>query len=287
MSSSTKPAPRRRCPRGGPLLLVSAIIALCASANASAQTSADDALSAVRLEQKLGAPVPIDSSWNDENGSSVTLGQYFENRPVVLVPVFYRCRVLCAQVLSALVRSVTQQTLVPGDDFDVVVFSIDAEETPTLAAEKKLRYLERSPNSGDPNGWHFLTGSRDSINQLTQAIGFHYARDAETGQFAHPAAVVVLTPEGTISRYLLGLDYKPRDLRLSVVESSRGEIGALSDQILLRCFAYDPIRGRYGLAIMTSIRVGSGLTLVGIVALVWFMHRRRSHSADPRDGGAR
>lgn len=284
MSSSAENKLLRRA-RGVPLLLISATLVLCTSTNGRAQTSADNALSAVRLEQRLGATVPLRSTWKDETGEAVELGRYFEDRPVVLVPVFYQCRMLCAQVLSAVVRSVSQQTLAPGDDFDVIVFSIDPDETPTLAAEKKLRYLERSPNTGDPSGWHFLTGSAASIESLTDAIGFHYARDAETGQLAHPAAVVVLTPDGTISRYLLGLDYKPRDLRLSVVESSRGEIGSVSDQILLRCFAYDPIRGRYGLAIMTAIRVGAGLTLLGVVALVWFMNRRRAPSTGPKVGG--
>lgn len=287
MNSLKEAAHWCRQARGGSPALLSVIVVLCASANGTAQTSADDALDGVRLEQKLGAQVPLRLAWEDETGRAVTLGRYFEDRPVVLVPVFYRCRMLCAQVLRALVRSTSQQTLAPGEDFDVVVFSIDPAEAPTLAAENKLRYLERSPNTGDPDGWHFLTGRRESIERLTEAIGFHYARDTETGRFAHPAAVVVLTPDGTISRYLLGLDYKPRDLRLSVVESSRGEIGSVSDRILLRCFAYDPIRGRYGLAIMTAIRIGGGLTLLGLVALVWLMHHRRSHSGMRREGGVR
>jgi protein SCO1/2 len=177
-------------------------------------------------------------------------------------------------VINALVEAVAEVELQPGKDFQIVVFSIDPRETPSLAAEKKLNYLRRFGRNDTQSGWHFLTATRQTIDRITGALGYGYVYDQVTDQYAHPAAIAVLTPDGRVSRYLLGFDYAPRDLRLALVESSQGQVGTLADRALLRCYAYDPATGKYGFAVMTAMRTGALLTVLGLVATFLFMQAR-------------
>jgi len=211
---------------------------------------------------------------DDTSGDSIKLANLVDRRPVVLVPAYYRCPMLCTLVISALVDTVAEVELKPGADFQIVVFSIDPRETPSLASEKKLNYLRRFGRNDTQDGWHFLTAKQDAIEQITNALGYGYAYDPENDQFAHPAAIAVLTPDGQIARYLLGLDYQPRDLRLALVEASQGRIGDFVDQIVLRCYHYDPARGRYGFAIMSAIRIAGAMTVLALGGAVMIMRRR-------------
>lgn len=250
-----------------------------------AQSPPDPTLNAVSLDQRLGTTVPLHLNFTNEKGNTIELQSLFDNKPVILAPVFYRCPMLCSQILNALVRTIAGQTLTPGVDFSVVVFSFDPRETPQLAAEKKLEYLRRMPRPEARQGWHFLVGKPGAIRELTDAIGYRYAYDAENDQFAHPAAVAILTADGKVSRYLVGLDYDSKDLRLSLVEASKGTVGNIVDQVLLRCYRYDPQRGRYGFAIMTAVRLGGLVTLVTMGAgLVWMSrHKRAPSETEPTD----
>jgi len=249
---------------------------ICAAASGTRREAASP-VDRVTLDQRLNAQVPLDAQFMNEAGSPVALSDYIDRRPVVLVPAYYRCPMLCTVVINSVVDAAANVALQPGKDFKVVVFSIDSRETPSLAAEKKLTYLRRFGRNDTQAGWHFLTGSESMIRRVTDALGYGYAYDPGNDQFAHPAAVAVLTSEGRIARYLLGVDYKPRDLRLALVEASKGRIGTVVDQVLLRCYHYDPSTGRYGFAIMTAIRVAGGATVLGLAGAVYFMrHRSRS-----------
>ncbi len=246
------------------------------------QATPSSAVDQVRLVQRLGEPIDLGLWFTDEGGQAVTLRDYFHERPVVLVPVVYRCTMLCTQVLNALMRTSGGLDFAPGKDFEIVAFTLDPRETSTLAGQKKLNYLRHEDDAGARRGWHFLTGEAASITKLTDAIGYGYAYDATTDQFAHPAAIVLLTPDGRISRYVIGLDYEVRDLRLSLVEAGEGTIGSLVDRVVLRCYAYDPARGRYGLAIMGSLRAGAAVTVVGLIVMIAWLERRRRRSVVSR-----
>jgi protein SCO1 len=228
----------------------------------------------VGIDQKLDNPVPLDLEFTDENGKTVKLGDYFGSRPVVLALVYYECPMLCTQVLNGLVGSLEALTFDAGRDYDVVVVSFDPGETPALATEKRKTYLTRYGRPGTEVGVHFLTGRQEAITALTQAVGFRYAYDAEIDQFAHPAAITVLTPAGHVSRYLYGIEFAPRDLRLALVEATDGKIGTAVDQALLFCYHYDPQTGKYGFVIMNVIRLGGVLTLAGLGAFILLNLRR-------------
>jgi protein SCO1/2 len=254
---------------------------LCAAwlaAGGAAARAADEAPTLpdrVSLAQKPGEQVPLDARFRDEAGRTVALGDFVRDRPVVLVPAYYRCPMLCTLVITALVDAVADVGLRPGVDFDVVVFSIDPREQPGLAAEKKLRYLKRFGSNETQAGWHFLTGDEADIRRVTGALGYGYVYDAEHDQYAHPAAIAVLTSEGRIGRYLLGIKYPARDLRFALMETAGGKIGSVIDQVLLRCYVYDPQRGGYGFAVITAVRLGGIATMAGVAALVVVVGRRR------------
>jgi protein SCO1 len=228
----------------------------------------------VGLDQHLDAQLPLDLPFVDENGRDVTLGQYFGRKPVVLALVYYECPMLCSLVLNGLVASLEVLTPTVGKDFDVVAVSFDPGETPALAAERRKTFLSRYGRAGADAGVHFLTGRETSIKALTGAVGFRYAYDPTIDQFAHPAAITVLTQAGRISRYLFGVEFAPRDLKLSLVEAGDGRIGSVLDQALLFCFHYDPETGKYGLVIMNFIRLGGVMTVAGLGAFVLVAVRR-------------
>ncbi|HXF42797.1 MAG TPA: SCO family protein [Pyrinomonadaceae bacterium] len=243
-----------------------------------------DALKEVGIEQKLGNTLPLDATFQDEKGNSVKLGDYFKSgRPVILALVYYECPMLCNQVLNGLVGSLKGINLDAGKDFDVLAVSFDANEygKTELAANKKASYLENYQRPGTENGWHFLTGSQQSIDQITGAAGFHYKWDEKTNQFAHASAIIIVNPDGRISHYFYGIDYLPKDVKLGLIEASDNKIGTAADQLLLYCYHYDPATGKYGFAILNAIRLGGILTLLTLGAMVFIFWQRGRKSGNP------
>ena len=236
----------------------------------------------VAFDQRLGAQVPLDAAFRDETGASVTLRDYLGDKPVLLVPAYYECPMLCTIVLNGVVSALRALPFDVGKEFRVVTFSFNPRETSELAAAKKATYLEDYRRPGAAAGWHFLTGDAPSIAALTQAIGFRYAWDEASKQYAHASGIVVLTPAGRISHYFFGVEFPPRDLRLALVEASGEHIGSLVDQLLLFCFHYDPTTGRYSRVALNAVRAGGVLTLAVLVAFVVLMLRRDAKRArDP------
>lgn len=228
----------------------------------------------VGIDQKLGSRIPLGLPFRDETGASVTLGKFFGEKPVILALVYYECPTLCTQVLNGMVRSLKELRFDAGREFQVVVVSINPREKPRLAQSKKQIYAGLYLRPGDENGFHFLTGEESSIGPLAKAAGFRYAYDPETDQYAHASAIMVLTPEGTISRYFYGIQYPVRDLRLGLVEAATGRIGSPVDQILLFCYHYDPATGKYGLVIVNIVRAACLATLLGLAAFITMLFRR-------------
>jgi len=216
----------------------------------------------VGIEQRLNEQIPLDLAFRDETGKSVRLSDYFGKRPVVLNLVYYQCPMLCGEVLSGLTSTLRTLKFDVGKDFDVLTVSFDPRETPEMAAAKKATILEDYKRPGAAQGWHFLTGPQASIDALTRAAGFQYQYDAQTGQFAHTTAILVLTPEGKISQYFYGIEYAPRDLRLSLVQASENRIGTVVDQVLLYCYHYNPETGKYGAVISRILRLAALATML-------------------------
>jgi protein SCO1/2 len=241
----------------------------------------------VGVDQRLNERVPLDLAFADENGREVRLGDYFGRRPVVLALVYYECPMLCTQVLNGLVSALRVLAFDAGREFDVVAVSFDPGEGPDLARAKRQAYLERYGRPGTAEGWHFLTGTPASIERLTRAVGFRYAYDKPRDQFAHGAAITVLTPSGVISRYFYGIEYAPRDLRLGLIEASANRIGSLADQVLLLCYHYDPMTGRYGFIALTLVRIGAVLTVAALATFYWFERRRTRRTPDTAKRSAR
>jgi protein SCO1/2 len=238
-------------------------------------------LKAVGYDQRIGEKVPLDSPWRDEAGREVKLGDLLGRRPAVLVLAYYHCPMLCDLVLQGVETGLKPLSLDPGRDFDVIVASIDPAETPALAAKKKREILERYARPGTAGGWHFLTGSRDGIARLTQAVGFRYVYDPARNQFAHAAGMVILTPEGRVSRYILGVEFPARDIRLGLVESGHGKLGTVVDQVLLYCFHYDPTVGRYSAATLNILRISAVATVLALALLIVFLRRRETAEPGP------
>jgi protein SCO1/2 len=228
----------------------------------------------VGIAQRLGASLPLDAVFKDEDGRAVRLGQYFRTSPVILVLAYYNCPMLCTEVLNGLVGSLKTLSFDVGKEFQVVTVSFDPAERPADASAKKKAYLDVYNRSGAGQGWHFLTGPLASIERITEAVGFRYARDERTGQFAHAAAIYVATPDGRLSRYFYGIDYAPRDLRLGLIEASDRKIGNPVDQLLLYCYHYDPSVGRYGAVVMNMLRVAGAAAVLILAAFVVGMLRR-------------
>jgi protein SCO1/2 len=229
------------------------------------------ALRNIGLDQKLNGQIPLNLVFRDESGREAPLASYFGSRPVVLALVYYQCPMLCTQVLNGMVMSLRTMSLESGQDFEVVAVSIDPTEMPELAARKKAEYVKRYARGSA--GWHFLTGAEPQIKQLAAAVGFRYAYDPKTKQYAHASAIMVVTPSGRLSRYFYGIEYAPRDLRLGLVEASENKIGTPVDQVLLYCFHYDPNTGKYSAIVMNIVRLGALLTLLIFVPLLIWLWR--------------
>jgi protein SCO1/2 len=235
------------------------------------------ALREVGFDQNLNHMLPLDVEFNDEHGRMVRIGDFFGTRPVVLAFVYYGCPMLCLQSLGSLASTLAVLSERPGDDFEVVSVSIDPRETPALALTKKAHYVERSGKPAIAKGWHYLTGSEASIQRLTRAAGFRYVWDESAQQYAHPAGIVIATPHGKVSRYLFGIDYGPRDLRLALLEAAGENVGSPLKKALLYCYHYDIATGRYSLAIMRIVQVAGVATVfsLGTLIFVWTRRERR------------
>ncbi len=233
----------------------------------------------VGFDQHPNQQIPPDLQFMDEDGHPVRLGDYFGQRPVVLSLVYYGCPMLCTQTLNSLASTVGVLSEEPGRDFEIVTVSFDPKEKPDLARMKKAGYIERAGKPQIARGWHFLTGEQPAIDALTRAAGFRYVWDDSMQQFAHPTGIVVLTPGGRIARYLFGIDYGPRDLRLAVIDASNNKVSTPIQRALLYCYHYDLTTGRYSLAVMRLVQIaGAGtVLLMGTLILVYVRreHRRR------------
>jgi protein SCO1/2 len=251
-------------------------LALVAGGLASvvAQETAGNVLNQVGFDQKLGVQLPLGLRFRDESSRELTLGDLFGRKPVVLVPVYYRCPMLCNQVLNGLTRSLRPLALDAGKDFDIVAFSIDPNEKSDLAAMKKSSYLDRYDRPGSEPGWHFLTGEEAPIEVLTRAIGFRYMYNPQTHLFAHAAGIIVVTPDGRIARYFYGIDYPAKELQAVLEQARQGRVGAPIGRLLLLCYDYDAATGKYTLSVLRLIRVLGTVTAVSLGSFVFVMFRR-------------
>lgn len=239
-----------------------------------------DGLKGVGIDQKLDQQVPLNLTFRDEFGRQVPLSTFFQaKKPVILAPVYYRCPMLCTQILSGLESALRVLSFTPGQEFEVVAVSFDPKDTVEIAAAKKQMYLKRYGRPNSANGWHFLTGDDANIKPLMDAIGYHYRYDPKTDQFAHASGVMIVTPDGHLSKYYYGVEYSPRDLRLGLVEASQNKIGNPVDQLLLFCYHYDPATGKYGAVAMNMVRFG-GATFVLIGGMFLLIMFRRDFRAD-------
>jgi len=255
--------------------------------SAQATTGLPKALKNVRIDQRLNEQVPLDAVFKDESGHEVTLARFFKGKPVVLSLVYYSCPMLCTQVLNGQLGAFRQVSFNIGQQYEVVTVSFDSKETAQLAAAKKETYIKGYNRAGSENGWHFLTGDEVNIKRLTDAVGFRYAWDEQTKQFAHASGIMILTPQGKIARYFFGIDYPPRDLRLTLVEASENKIGTPVDALMLYCYHYDPATGRYGAVVMNIVRVAGVITLILIAGLLLALRRWRPRRYSERMSEAR
>jgi protein SCO1/2 len=237
------------------------------------------ALVNVRFDPQLNAQIPLDASFVNEMGAPVRLGEYFGKRPVVLVFAYYTCPMLCSQVEQAVVGTLKMLSFNPGTDYDVVFVSFDTSDTPDTAVKKKHEALAKFARPTTDGGWHFLTGTRESIDAVTKAANFSYSYDEKSKTYGHASGILLLTPDGRISRYFFGVEYPPSNVRLGLVDASAGKIGTPVDHLLLFCYQYDPTKARYSATILTVMRMGAVVTLFCMV-LGFVIFRRRDHRND-------
>ena len=243
-----------------------------------AQDHLPDVLNTVKIDQRLGQQLPLDAIFRDETGKTVKLGDYFGKKPVILSLVYYQCQILCMEDLNGLVGALEMVKLTPGKDFQVVIVSIDPAETPAMAAAKKAFYVKRYGRPETEAGWHFLTGDQSNITALAKATGWGYVRlpqpDGKPPMFAHASSIEVVTPEGRMAQYYLGVEYAPRDLQLGLVEASHNTIGTPVDNILTYCYRYDPKLNRHSLVIARVVQAGCLLTFLGLGSFMLVSFRR-------------
>lgn len=260
-----------------------AVAVMVASASAQVTQENNPELNRISVEEHLGDTIPLGLTFTNENGAPVTLGSFFrDGRPVVLVLGYYECPMLCNLVFNGLVDGIRPLSLLPEKDFQIVAVSINPKETPDLAAAKKVNYLKNLGKEIDPSGWEFLVGQQDQIEPLAAAVGFKYFYDEERDQYAHPAVVFVLTPQGVISRYLYGIEFNNNDLKLSLLEASRGQLGSTVDKLILYCFHYDPDAKGYVVVAGNVMKLGGLATMLALgvfVSFLWLGERRKKHRA--------
>jgi protein SCO1/2 len=266
------------------LLLVGSAFAMQLSgdipkANNVASNTKIDLLNQVGIEPQMGKPIPLDLRFKDESGKSVMLRDYFNNgRPVLIAPVYFSCTMLCNQALNGMMSSLNVLKFSAGSEFDVLAVSFDPRETPDLAMEKRQMYMDRYKRAGAEKGIHFLIGDDANIKPLMKSIGFKYAWDERSSQYAHASALILVTPEGKVAQYYYGIEYSPKDMRLGIIEASQEKIGNLMDQVILYCFHYDPSTGKYGATTMSAMRISGVITVMMICGFIFISLRRERHS---------
>ena len=228
----------------------------------------------VGFEPQLNAHLPLDLAFRDEAGRNVQLREYFTQKPVLLALVYYGCPMLCNQTEQGVVGALRMLSFNPGRDYEVVFVSFDPRESPDMAAQKKESAMTHFRRPETASGWHFLTGSKESIDALTKGANFRYSFDQKSNLFAHASGIMLLTPGGRISRYFYGIEYPSRDLRLGLVDASAGKIGSPIDQVLLFCYQYDPSSATYSASILKIVRLAGILTVLGIVMGILVFRRR-------------
>ncbi len=235
-------------------------------------------LKKISIQQRLNTQLPLNLAFRDETGKAVQLGDYFGKRPVILSLVYFQCKILCPEEIDGLVGALEMLKLNPGRDFDVVLVSIDPTETPEIAAREKAFYLKRYGRLQTANGWHFLTGQEPAIRTLASTVGFGYVPmqgpDGKMTQFAHASAVELVTPEGRLAQYYLGVEFSPKDLQLGLVEASHGTIGSLVDNLLTYCYRYDPTLNRHTLLYIRIFQAGGILTALFLGSFLLVNFRR-------------
>jgi protein SCO1/2 len=257
-----------------PVLLLSVVPITTSPTTARAQATLGGVVSQVGFDQKLGAQLPLDLRFHDETGRELPMAELFGRRPVILAPVYFRCPLLCNQLLNGLTRSLKPVSLGAGRDFDVIAFSINPEETSEVARPKKTAYLEQYDRPGSDQGWHFLTGDQASITGLAESIGFRYTFNPVTKLYAHAAGVVIVTPDGHLARYFYGIDFPPKELESELERAKQGRIGTPIGRLLLLCYDYDAATGKYTLSILRLIRVLGTTTAVALAGFMFVMFRR-------------
>lgn len=285
MIRPTAPTPFATCRCGTAALLAVSLLFWTGPAKCQEVPTAQGSLGLidkVGIEPRFGEQVPLDLQFFDSTGTRVRLGDYFGERPVILHLVYYECPMLCRLSSDGLLRTIGELSLALGVDYSVVTVSFDPQEGAELSARARTIAGKRCGKEAVDRGWHFLTGDQVDISALCTSVGFRYVYDEQTKQFAHASGVFILTPDGKVSRYLSGVEYVPRDLRLAVVEASAGEVGSANDQVLLMCYMYDPTTGKYGLAVITAVRIG-GIAVVGILgaSIVFMLHREKTSQQTP------
>ena len=240
-------------------------------------------LDKVGIQQKLNAQLPLNLTFNDEAGKAVQLGQYFGKHPAILALVYFQCPMLCSEELNGLTGALKMVDMTPDKDFDIVVVSIDPSEGPALASAKKASYLRRYGKPESAAGWHFLTGTQPNIDALTKAVGFGYTRipgpDGKLTQFAHASSIQIVTPEGKLAQYYMGVEYSPKDLRLGLVEASNNKIGSPVDNILTYCYHYDPVTNTHSLIVARVVQLGGAVTVLILGGFMLLMFRQDAKQA--------
>ncbi|MGA0332890.1 MAG: SCO family protein [Kiritimatiellia bacterium] len=238
----------------------------------------------VTFSPELDTPVPLDLVFMGDDGMRTTLRErLIPGKPTILAIVYYRCPTMCNLVLNGVVQTMKELNFVPGEDFTLMAVSFDAQETHVTAAEKKLNYMNDYGSSADGKGWHFMVGNEPEIRQLTEAVNFGFKYDAMDDQYSHGSGLLILTPDGRISRFLPGMFYPVMDTRLALVEASEGKIGSLSDKLALLCYSYDPETGKYGLLINRIIMVACLVTVAAVAWMIFSLIRleKKRKGADP------
>jgi protein SCO1/2 len=247
---------------------------------AAAELSPND-LKRITYDQHIGQPISPGLAFQDSSGRRVALGDLFNFKPTLLVLGYYHCPMLCTLINDGMIEALQELHFNVGRDFNVINLSIDPHETAAVAAIKKKQYLKRYGRDGAAGGWHFLTGSEQSIAQLTNEAGFRFKFDPVSNEYAHPSGFIVLTPEGRISRYFFGVNFDPKELRSAIIAASKGERGSLIKQLILLCCQYNPITGKYGAIVLTVLRVFGIVTVILLAGWIAWMCRRGPHSQTP------
>jgi len=251
-------------------------------------------LQKVAVSQHLNQQLPLDAAFVDETGKPVRLGDYFGKRPAILSLVYYNCPLLCSEEMDGLTSSLEMVKLTPGKDFDVILISIDPSETPELAAKRKAFYLKRYGRPETASGWHYLTGQRPAIDAVTKAVGFGYVRvpgpDGKLSQFAHASSIEIVTTNGKLAQYYLGVEYSPKDMLLGLIEASGNKIGSPVANILTYCYHYDPQTNKHSLIIVRVVQLGGMVTVARLGGFMFLMFRRdyklgREHDLTKKENG--